>query len=580
MSPDLLSGDQEEDNKIFKSIAVLYLENLSNDSEGENWCAGITDGIITSISKLGIFNVKSRTDVLQFRRKVTSHDQIGEILGVDAYITGSLQKVGEKVFANISLIDTRNGVNIWAERFEKTTSDIFNIPKIISKEIARSLGVGISPETLSSSAFQEPGDNRTFSLLGKGINLLDSGDFQKSIAVFDSVLINEPDNAHALFSRAQALENLEQYPAAIKAYEKILPAGNQYSRVQKIWEHPDLKNKKNELAKQKQLEGKIDIFEKRISDTEKEIETQSLIENRIAQLEKGFVSSKQETNKKEDINIDKTGEIKEIKIDENLKNDLSNAKNWDLSEEAIERELSQIKNSKYDVEQEKLRTSEIIREQEKQLKSLYEEKSELNQNMLDFQKNRNHLQSEFIYKQKELIKKYEDEIKEFQNLNKINNEKLVNLEEKNNDLNNKEDELKNLNQKSNEKILDLKETNKNLKNKDDKIKHYQNDNLRLSKELFENSKKLEDHKIQINKFENNKSQIQEQIYNLNKIISKNNIVKNHFDLFSQNKDVQNISKITVKEKPDIELTTNHENVEEKNKVLEELNLKTKDIFAK
>ena len=372
----------------------------------------------------------------------------------------------------------------------------------------------------------------------------------------------------------------------LKENNKLLEASNLSlkSNLVKIAElEKDLKNKKNELAKQKQLEGKIDIFEKRISDTEKEIETQSLIENRIAQLEKGFVSSKQETNKKEDINIDKTGEIKEIKIDENLKNDLSNAKNWDLSEEAIERELSQIKNSKYDVEQEKLRTSEIIREQEKQLKSLYEEKSELNQNMLDFQKNRNHLQSEFIYKQKELIKKYEDEIKEFQNLNKINDEKMVNLEEKNNDLKSKEDEineLKNLNQKSNEKILDLKETNKNLKNKDDKIKHYQNDNLRLSKELFENSKKLEDHKIQINKFENNKSQIQEQIYNLNKIISKNNIVKNHFDLFSQNKDVQNISKITVKEKPDIELTTNHENVEEKNKVLEELNLKTKDIFAK
>ena len=369
----------------------------------------------------------------------------------------------------------------------------------------------------------------------------------------------------------------------LKENNKLLEASNLSlkSNLVKIAElEKDLKNKKNELAKQKQLEGKIDIFEKRISDTEKEIETQSLIENRIAQLEKGFVSSKQETNKKEDINIDKTSEIKEIKIDENLKNDLSNAKNWDLSEEAIERELSQIKNSKYDVEQEKLRTSEIIREQEKQLKSLYEEKSELNQNMLDFQKNKNHLQSEFIYKQKELIKKYEDEIKEFQNLNKINDEKMVNLEEKNNDLKNKEDELKNLNQKSNEKILDLKETNKNLKNKDDKIKHYQNDNLRLSKELFENSKKLEDHKIQINKFENNKSQIQEQIYNLNKIISKNNIVKNHFDLFSQNKDVQNISKITVKEKPDIELTTNHENVEEKNKVLEELNLKTKDIFAK
>ncbi|SVC74389.1 uncharacterized protein METZ01_LOCUS327243, partial [marine metagenome] len=67
------SISQGQDNdKNFQSIAVLYLENLSNDSEGENWCAGLTDGIITSISKLGIFNVKSRTDVLQFRRKVTS----------------------------------------------------------------------------------------------------------------------------------------------------------------------------------------------------------------------------------------------------------------------------------------------------------------------------------------------------------------------------------------------------------------------------------------------------------------------------------------------------------------------------
>ena len=229
----------------------------------------------------------------------------------------------------------------------------------------------------------------------------------------------------------------------LKENNKLLEASNHSlkSNLVKIAElEKDLKNKKNELAKQKQLESKIDIFEKRISDTEKEIETQSLIENKIVQLEKGFVSSKQETNKKEDINIDKTGEIKEIKIDENLKNDLSNPKNWDLSEKTIERELklNQIKNSKHDVEQEKLRTRGIIKEQEKQLKSLYEEKSELNQNMLDFQKNKNHLQSEFIYKQKELIKKYEDEIKEFQNLNKINDEKMANLEEKNNDLKSKQ----------------------------------------------------------------------------------------------------------------------------------------------
>ena len=344
--------------------------------------------------------------------------------------------------------------------------------------------------------------------------------------------------------------------------KKILEArnGNLSSNLLKIAKlEKSLKTGKEELTKQKLLEDRIGLFEKRITDTEKEIETQSLLKNKITKLEKDFVGAKVETRANEVTDTEKLHQIKEIKVENNLKKDLTN------------------------VRQETLKINDVIKDQEQQLKLLYEEKIELNQNTLDFQKNKNQLKSEFIHKQQELIKKYENEIKEFKNLNQKYNEKIINLEKANSDLKNKEEEikeLKNLNQEHNEKIISLEKANSDLKNKEDEIKHYQNDNLRLSKELFENSKKLEDHKVRINKFENNKSQIQEQIYNLNKIISKNNIVKNHFALFSQNKDVQNISKITVKEKPDIELTINHESDAEKNKVLEELNLKTKNIFDK
>ena len=211
---------------------------------------------------------------------------------------------------------------------------------------------------------------------------------------------------------------------------------------------------------------------------------------------------------------------------------------------------------------------------------LHEEGLEIDQNMLNFEKNKNQLQVEFIDKQKKLIDKNEEEIKKLKILNQEYQEKISSSEEFIGNLKIKEENFKNLSQKYIEKIAKQEEIITNFKTKEEEIKFYQNDNLRLSNELFAVSKKLEEHKARMKEFENNKSQIQEQIYNLNKIISKNNIVKNHFDLFSQNKDVQNISKITVKEKPDIELTTNHENVEEKNKVLEELNLKTKDIFAK
>jgi chromosome segregation ATPase len=139
--------------------------------------------------------------------------------------------------------------------------------------------------------------------------------------------------------------------------------------------------------------------------------------------------------------------------------------------------------------------------------------------------------------------------------------------------------LKYLNQEHNEKIISLEKANSDLKNKEDEIKHYQNDNLRLANLLFETSKKLENTKAQIHKFENNKSQIQEQIHNLNETISKNNIVKDQINQFAQNKNTQNISKITIEEKPDIELDLSSKDLEETNKELEEVNEKTKNIFA-
>ena len=312
--------------------------------------------------------------------------------------------------------------------------------------------------------------------------------------------------------------------------KKILEArnGNLSSNLLKIAKlEKSLKSGKEEFAKQKLLEDRISLFEKRIMDTEKEIETQSLLKNKITKLEKDFVGAKVETRANEVTDTEKLHQIKEIKVENNLKKDLIN------------------------VRQETLKINDVIKDQEQQLKLLYEEKIELNQNTLDFQKNKNQSQSEFILKQQELIKKYENEIKEF----------------------------KNLNQEHKEKIISLEKANSDLKSKEDEIKHYQNDNLRLANQLFETSKKLENTKAQINKFESNKSQIQKQIHNLNETISKNNIVEDKINQFAQNKGIKNISKITINEKPDIELDIGSQDLEEKNKELEEVNEKTKNIFA-
>ena len=97
--------------------------------------------------------------------------------------------------------------------------------------------------------------------------------------------------------------------------------------------------------------------------------------------------------------------------------------------------------------------------------------------------------------------------------------------------------------------------------------------------MFENSKKLENTKAQLKEVENNKSQIQQQINNLNKTISKYNIVESEIDQLSQNTDIQNISKITIKEKPKIELDTSTKDLEEKNKEFDNIDEKVKNIFV-
>ena len=162
----------------------------------------------------------------------------------------------------------------------------------------------------------------------------------------------------------------------------------------------------------------------------------------IKQAETSLVSKKEITEKNEetkikDVDVD-TEKLKQIKIEHNLEKD--NAK------------------------EETLKINQLINEQEKQLKLLHEEGLEIDQDMLNFEKNKNQLQVEFIDKQKKLINKNEEEINELKNSNQEYQEKITSLEEVINSLKNKEEGFKNLNQKYKEKTaIESEVSNKNYK---------------------------------------------------------------------------------------------------------------------
>ncbi|HUG28688.1 MAG TPA: tetratricopeptide repeat protein, partial [Gemmatimonadales bacterium] len=151
-----------------KSIAVLYFENLSSDQEGEYYCAGITEDILTDLSKLEELSVVSRTDVLPFRGKQVNIRQVGEALRVNYVLEGSVRKAGSRIRITAQLIDARNGYHLWADRFDGLVDDIFDLQAQVAQQIARALKVSLSDADAESLARRPTDDVRAYDFYMRG----------------------------------------------------------------------------------------------------------------------------------------------------------------------------------------------------------------------------------------------------------------------------------------------------------------------------------------------------------------------------------------------------------------------------
>ena len=122
-----------------KSIAVLPFANLSSDPENEYFSDGITEEIINALSKIEGLKVTARTSSFAFKGKQEDVRLIGNQLGVETVIEGSVRKSGNKVRIATQLIRTDNGFQIWSERFDRELADIFELQDEISLKIAEKI---------------------------------------------------------------------------------------------------------------------------------------------------------------------------------------------------------------------------------------------------------------------------------------------------------------------------------------------------------------------------------------------------------------------------------------------------------
>jgi len=129
-----------------RSVAVLFFENLSGVKEDEYFRDGITEDIITELSKIKGLNIFSRATVLAYRDKPVTPAQIGQQLRATCVLTGSLRRAGNRLRINAQLIDTRTDFPLWSERYDREMQDAFEIQDEIARKIAEALRVTLAPQ--------------------------------------------------------------------------------------------------------------------------------------------------------------------------------------------------------------------------------------------------------------------------------------------------------------------------------------------------------------------------------------------------------------------------------------------------
>src|SRR5437773_48703 len=140
------------------SIAVLPFTNMSGDPEQEYFSDGITEDIITDLSKISALSVIARHTSFTYKGKAVKVQNVGKELGADFILEGSVRKAGARVRVTGQLINSSDGTHIWADRFDRDLTDIFTIQDEITHAIVEQLKVKLLPQE-KISIQQAPTDN-------------------------------------------------------------------------------------------------------------------------------------------------------------------------------------------------------------------------------------------------------------------------------------------------------------------------------------------------------------------------------------------------------------------------------------
>jgi TolB-like protein/Tfp pilus assembly protein PilF len=209
-----------------KSIAVLPFDNLSGDPDNAYFTEGVQDEILTRLAKVADLKVIARTSTQKFKSAPENLPEIAKQLGVLNILEGSVQKANDQVRVNVQLINALTAAHVWADTYDRKSTDIFAVESEIAKSVADALQAKLTGAEKSSIVKAPTADPEAYELYLKGRffwNKRAGADLRKAIEYFDQAIAKDPNYALAYSGLADSYLLLPNYGSA-STQESLPPA--------------------------------------------------------------------------------------------------------------------------------------------------------------------------------------------------------------------------------------------------------------------------------------------------------------------------------------------------------------------
>ena len=190
-----------------QSLAVLPLENLSGDTSQDYFADGMTEALITDLAKVGALRVISLPSVMQYKGARKPLPEIGRELNVDAVLTGSVVRSGERVRIAVQLIHAATDRNLWADSYERDLRDVLALQREVTRDIVGEIRIKLTPQEQVQFGSVRPVNPEAYDHYLRGrfyLNRQNRDDNEAAITALERAVATDPTFAAAYAELAQA----------------------------------------------------------------------------------------------------------------------------------------------------------------------------------------------------------------------------------------------------------------------------------------------------------------------------------------------------------------------------------------